>query len=420
VAKIYQEVTAIRTLADGIKIAVQILNVAQTYFPYLAEGGRPAKVRAISRKLVEHGHSVTVLTANLGLSEWASVVCPREETTMGFQATEYGVRAIYLPTLMRYRALTINPRVIRFCWASLARFDLVHFYGLYDLLGPIVSYFCRRKRIPYVIEPMGMYRPIDRSIDLKKNWHRALGGGFWRNAAAIVATSELEEQDLVDDGVSRKKVVVRYNGTGINQSPGDPRRTGFRSKWDISAEIPLILFLSRLIPRKGADLLIEAFACACPESGCLVIAGPEGEPGYRAQLEKCARDSGVVARVLFTGPLYGRDKDDLLAAADIFVLPSRYENFANVAAEAIAFGVPVIITPFCGIRSLVEGRAGLVISPERDALAAALKTLIHDKSLYKRLKEGCRGVASQLSWDYLTEQMEGYYEAILAGSNGAH
>ena len=113
-------------------------------------------------------------------------------------------------------------------------------------------------------------------------------------------------------------------------------RGGFRSKWGMSAEIPLILFLSRLIPRKGADLLIEAFAYACPDSGRLVIAGPEGEPGYRAQLEKCARDSGVVARVLFTGPLYGRKKVGFSQTADIFVLPSQYENFANVAAEAIA------------------------------------------------------------------------------------
>ena len=95
---------------------MRILNVAQTYFPYVAEGGRPAKVRAISRKLVEHGHSVTVLTANLGISEWSNVAYPRG-TAMGLQLTEYGVVAIYLPTVARYRVLTINPRVIRFCRA---------------------------------------------------------------------------------------------------------------------------------------------------------------------------------------------------------------------------------------------------------------------------------------------------------------
>ena len=58
---------------------------------------------------------------------------------------EQGVEAIYLPSWLRYRTLTINPRVVGFCGASLRRFDLVHFYGLYDLLGPAVSYFCRRR-----------------------------------------------------------------------------------------------------------------------------------------------------------------------------------------------------------------------------------------------------------------------------------
>jgi glycosyltransferase involved in cell wall biosynthesis len=405
-------------LERGPELVVRILKVSQTYFPYLAEGGRPAKVRALSQKLVEHGHSVTVLTANLGAAEWSDVACTRKETALGIEATENGVAAIYLPTLARYRVLTINPRLIRFCRGSLAGFDLVHFYGLYDMLGPIVSYFCRRRGIPYVIEPIGMHRPIDRNIGMKNAWIRTVGRAFWRNAAMIIATSELEEQELMDDGVARNKIAMRYNGIGGDLTVNTPGRGGFRSRWGVSQDEPLILFLSRLVPRKGADLLIGAFAQACCDSGRLAIAGPEGEPGYRAKLEKCARESGVSQRVLFTGPLYGEEKNSALADADIFVLPSRYENFANVAAEAIACGVPVIITPFCGIRSLVDGRAGLVVAPEKQALAAALHKLISDRTLYAKLKAGCAEVAAQLDWDRLTEQMEGYYAQVLSGANG--
>jgi glycosyltransferase involved in cell wall biosynthesis len=396
---------------------VRILNVAQTYSPYLAEGGRPAKVRALSRKLVARGHTVTVLTANLGRFD-GTFLC--RETTMGIESTDDGVEAIYLPTLARYRVLTLNANVIRFCRAHLAGFDLVHFYGIYDLLGPIVSYFCRRKRIPYVIEPMGMYRPIDRSIRMKKIWHRTVGGVFWLNASKIIATSELEQQELAEDGVPLEKIAMRYNGIDADLSAHDTARGKFRSKWNILADEPVILFLSRLIPRKGADILIEAFAQACPNSGRLVIVGPEGEPGYRAQLEKCAQQFGVAERVVFTGPLYGEDKESVLADADVFALPSRYENFANVAAEAIAFGVPVIVTPFCGIRLLVDDRAGLVVKPEREALVTALRRLLQDKALYARMKAGCREVSSRLSWDHLTEQMEEYYRDILALSADGH
>ena len=401
-------------------MVVRILNVAQTYYPYLAEGGRPAKVRILSRKLADRGHEVTVLTANLGQDEWSQIAEPTEKTAMGLRLNEDGVVAIYLRTWARYRTLTINPGLLRYCRVSLKEFDLVHFYGLYDLLGPTVSYFCRRHEIPYVIEPMGMYRPIDRSIQMKRMWHRSVGDAFWRNAHKFIATSELEQQELVEEGIALEKIVIRYNGidTGVF-TDGSATKT-FRAKWGIPAGENMILFLSRLIPRKGADILIGAFAEACPDSGRLVIAGPEGEPGYRAYLEKHARDSGIASRIIFTGPLYDQEKKAAFSEADLFVLPSRYENFANVAAEAIACGVPVIITPYCGIRSLVDGRAGLVVPPEKQPLAAALYRMLHDAPLRHRLKEGCRGVTDQLSWDHLAQQMETCYEAAVEGSNDIH
>jgi glycosyltransferase involved in cell wall biosynthesis len=86
----------------------------------------------------------------------------------------------------------------------------------------------------------------------------------------------------------------------------------------------------------------------------------------------------------------------------------------------MACGVPVIITPYCGIRSLVDGRAGLVVPPEKQPLAAALYQMVHDTALRHRLKEGCRAVTNQLSWDHLAEQMETCYEAAVEGSNDIH
>jgi glycosyltransferase involved in cell wall biosynthesis len=265
-----------------------------------------------------------------------------------------------------------------------------------------------------------MYRAIDRAFRLKHVWHRLLGAAFWQNASRIIATSEMEQDELLADGVASDKVVVRYNGIDPDTRTSLLTRGKFRAKWCVSPQEPLILFLSRLIPRKGADILIEAFARACPESGRLVIAGPDGEPGYRVYLEGCAKQSGVAPRVIFTGPVYDDDKKALFADSDLFVLPSRYENFANAPAEAMSYGVPVVVTNACGIRSLVEGHAGLVIAPEKEALVEALRSLIYDRALYARLKEGCRWVSDQLSWNHLTEQMEGYYDDVLAKTHAVH
>jgi glycosyltransferase involved in cell wall biosynthesis len=389
---------------------VRILKVVQFYHPFREKGGPVVKVRALARALARRGHTVTVLTADWGLDSRSSHELPLEQCEWGWRAVEDGVETVYLPSLAQYRALTINPRVIRFCRASLKKFDIVHVYGLYDLLGPAVGFYCRRESLPYVIEPMGMYRPIDRGLRRKSLWHRSLGRTLCQGARRVVATADLERQTLIEDGIPVEKIVVRYNGVDSDLAvTADAARGRFRQKWAVPQDEPLILFLSRLIPRKGADILIDAFVRSRPQSGRLVIAGPEGEPGYLAYLKEHVKKSGGGERVIFTGPLYDAEKAASMADADLFVLPSRYENFANAAAEAMACGVPVIVSDACGVSSLVEGQAGLVTRPCTEAVAEALQRMLGDKTLYARFKAGCRQVASRLSWESLAGQMESYY-----------
>jgi glycosyltransferase involved in cell wall biosynthesis len=399
---------------------MKILKAVQAYLPFREMGGPIVKVQALASTLTRHGHDVSVVTADLGLAARRDIGFRIDHCGWGWRAECDAVEIIYLATVARYRALTLNPRVIEFSRSALRKFDLVHCYGLYDLLGPAISFSCRRYGIPYVIEPMGMSRPIDRNIPLKQLWHRIIGDTFLQNAARIIATSELEQQELIEDHYSPDKIVMRHNGVESVSNKAEFPPGAFRAKHGISMHEPLLLFLSRLIPRKGADVLIQAFAQACPESGRLVIAGPEGESGYRAFLEKCASDAGVAGRVIFAGPMYDNDKKAALIDSDIFALPSRYENFANVVAEAIAHDVPVIISPSCGIRSLVQGRVGLVVPPNVNELASAIRRLLEDKLLYARFKAGCKAVAAELSWDNLSRQMEASYFEVLGSNNGAH
>ncbi len=393
---------------------MRILKVAQSYYPFLAEGGRPDKVWKLSRKLAERGHRVTVLTADLGLGKADIPPVTVEKNAWGWRAQQDGVEAIYLRTRARYRALTWNPGILGFCRASLKSFDVVHIYGLYDLFGPCLGFFCRRRRIPYLVEPLGMSRPIDRSFRLKRFWHRAFGNRLCGQASRLIATSELERQQLLEDGFAPKKILLRYNGIDLDEFASLPPKGSFRSRWRISAGEPVVLFLGRIIPRKGADRLIEAFAEACPGAGRLVIAGPEGENGCLRTLHALARRHGVETRVIFPGPLYGDAKRAALADADVFALPSRYENFGNAPAEAIACQVPVIVTQTCGISPLVSGKAGIVIPVDGAALTEALRELLNNRLLYEHLKSGCRQVTRSLGWDQLAEQMEKYYAEVLA------
>src|ERR1700741_1052495 len=131
---------------------MRILSVTQSYAPFYEFGGPPVKVEALASGLAQRGHAVTVLTADWGFesrtagAERAGVV---ERSTFGWTRKINNVRAVYLPTWFHYRAATWNPAVARYCQAQLPEFDVVHIFGLYDLLGPAVASACRKQKIPY-------------------------------------------------------------------------------------------------------------------------------------------------------------------------------------------------------------------------------------------------------------------------------
>src|ERR1700690_3218755 len=190
---------------------MHILNVTQSYYPFQDRGGPAFKVRSISRALVKREHAVTVLTADLGFAAEDIDSVGAAQCDLGWRTDLDGVQAIYLSTRGRYRSLTINPGVVGFCRRRLREFDVVHIYGLYDLLGPAVARCCRALGIPYFIEPLGMTRPIDRGFALKKLW-RWLVGSYMSQRSRLIATSELEKEELLESGFPPRIVLLRYNG----------------------------------------------------------------------------------------------------------------------------------------------------------------------------------------------------------------
>jgi len=409
---------------------MRILKVTQSYAPFYEFGGPPVKVEALAKGLARRGHGVTVLTADWGFEERQSggtTTADSRRSPFGWTNESEGVQSIYLPTWAHWRAVSWNPATRRFCRARLSQYDVVHVYGLYDILGPVVARHCNQRRIPYVVEPIGMFVPIVRSLFLKRVYHRFWGGEMLAGAAAVIATSEQEVEELARgvsasgrDGMERSRIMLRRNGVLAPQEL--PARGAFREKYGLSDCTWVGLFLGRLAQKKSPDLLLEAFAQLPRElKGCelrLVFAGPD-ESGMRARLEALAAEHGVTSRVLFTGPLFGEDKWRAYRDADVFVLPSQNENFGNTAMEAAASGTPVVVTENCGVAALLRNVAGTVVTYETREVAAAIERLLSDDELRKRLGAGGKRAAGVLGWEEPTQQMETLYETLLPGRTGA-
>jgi glycosyltransferase involved in cell wall biosynthesis len=398
---------------------MRILNVTQTYFPFLEFGGPPVKVRSLSQQLTKLGHQVTVLTADWGMKSRASpeaVGISAERSALGWRLEESGIEAIYLPSRLHYRALSWNPGIAQFCRARLWNFDVVHIFGLYDFLGPALAAACWRSGIPYVVEPIGMFVPIVRNFLLKRLYHLALGQRMLRGSRKIIATSPQEVAELAASGLPAEKILVRRNGIEVPET--FPERGKFRAAAGIPENAKVVLYLGRLSEKKSPDVLLQAFASLCKaERGAelhLVFAGPD-EDGMKTKLLKMAGELGISSRVQIRGGAYGEEKWSAYRDADVFVLPSQNENFGNTAGEAVAAGTPVVVTEKCGVAPLLADVAGLVVAHDAAAIAQALARVLWEPGLHARLSAGCRKAAARLDWDEPAEEMENLYGELVKG-----
>lgn len=381
---------------------MRILKVCYAYPPAYAFAGPPTKVKAIAEHLAERGHEVVVLTSR---------ECPSLRST---STIIDGVSVTYLGCPVRYRwSFTVNPGVWGFARRYLDTFEIVHVYGTHDLLGPVIVARARQTGVPYVIEPLGMYRAAVRSIVKKHAYRRLLGHALMKHAARVVATSDVEASQLIEDGVDPDAIVVRRNGIDLRLFGELPPRGSLRRRVGLTSQERLIVFLGRLTRMKRPHLLLEAFARvrASIEDAHLIFVGPD-EDGEMQRLKERAARLGTSSSTWFTGPLYGQEKVAALHDADLFVLPSSSESFGNAAAEALAAGTPVIVTRECGIAPFIGGRAGAVVEGDVTSLADAMQRLLQDDQLRERLGVEAHAISSRLSWDEPVTQLEQVYAEI--------
>ncbi len=374
---------------------MRILQVS--IYGELKFGGPPQKVFALSNELAARGHHVEIATFH---SEWPQGQPPQKKG----KATIH-----FLPWVGRsLKQLPTDWRRLR---RAVRGADIVHVYGIYNLLCPLAAWMARRANKPFVLEPMGMFVPRARSVRGKVIYNRLLTVPMARDAVRVIATSPREAEELTDL-VPADKLVLRRNGLDLSAFQDMPSGESFRRRFGLGADERIVLFVGRISPIKNLEALVRAFALAPLERTRLVLVGPELEPEYAVRLHALVGELQLGERVLFAGELYEDDKLSALSAATLFVLPSTYESYGNAAAEAVAAGIPVLITVGCGIAPQIDGRGGLAVQPDVDSLAQGLETLLGDEQKRKAATARRGEILGELSWDEPLQQTEELYEAI--------
>lgn len=312
------------------------------------------------------------------------------------------VRSLNLPSMRVSWAPGYGRRVKQLC----SNVDIAHDHGLWLPSNHAMLRAAIRRGVPLVLSPRGM---LDSWSLLYRSWKKRLAWRLYQhadltNVRAFCATSDQEADSLRALGL-RQPVAVVPNGVDLPildklRRPSSQPRTA--------------LFLSRIHPKKGLLDLVQAWGAVRPSGWILVIAGPD-EGGHRYEVENAVIRSGMSQQVRFVGVVEGDAKLRLMMDVDLFVLPTRSENFGIVVAEALACAVPVLTTRGAPWEELVECGAGWWVNSGASAIEAAIRTAISLPDA-ERAAMGMRGralVERKYTWNAVGTRTRDLYAWLL-------
>lgn len=387
---------------------MKVLHVIPSVSPAL--GGPTQVVLNLVKTLREYGVDAEIATTNDNDSELLDVPLN--------QRVEYEqVPVWFLPRFSPpMKEFIFSAAFTRWLWQHLRDYDIIENHYLFSYTSTCAGAIARLQGVPYTVRTMGQLTPWALAQSrLKKQIYTFLVERHNLNcAAAIHCTSTGEAEDVRNFGIQTPTITVPL---GVNQPIDWPKaKQKLHNVYGVSTTTPVVLFLSRLHPKKRPDLLLQALSQLAAQNYDfhLILAG-SGEPDYFSYLTNLVTFLGLTSRTSIPGFVMGQDKELLLQAADIFVLPSFSENFGVAVAEAMAAGLPVIVTPDVQISPEIAAEpAGLVVEGEVDPLAGAIAQLLISPDLRRQLGEnGKRLVSRSYSWSAIAQNLTSVYTAII-------
>jgi glycosyltransferase involved in cell wall biosynthesis len=325
-------------------------------------------------------------------------------------------RIQYFPCIHKNDFILSLP-LLQWLKENITDYHLVHTHTLFSPLISWAARICRKKNILYLITPHGMLEPWAFSY---KSWKKQLYYRFiekenLNQAAAIQGLSSTEIQNFDRYLINTPRFLVS-NGIHAEDFYNLPSPEIFYSAFPQTQHKTLILFLARIDPKKGLDLLAPAFAqvkTQFPEVH-LVIAGPDSI-GFRPTVEKYFAEVGCQDSITFTGMLSGELKYAALAASQVYVAPSYSEGFSMSVLEGMAAGLPCVITTGCNFPEAAIAQAADVVDINSESIAQSLIQCLANPQAAQEMGERAKQfILSNYTWDSIAKKMIEVYDAILS------
>jgi glycosyltransferase involved in cell wall biosynthesis len=382
---------------------MRILHVIPYFSP--RRGGDVNVCHMLSKHLAKMGHEVTIITTDLELDE-GFVNSVRDE----------GIEVVIFHNVVNASLFLVSPSMKAWVIKNIRNYDIVHMHSFRSYQNIIVSKYCKRYGIPYVLQAHGSVLPSLGKESLKRIFDMVWGHKYLESASRVIAVADMESMQYRYMGASESKIELIPNGIELAKFINLPQRGEFRKRYLPGGDKRIVLYLGRLHEIKGIGLLVDAYAkiVKSVQDSALVIIGPDF--GLLPALKEQIAGLGIKNDVLILGPLYGEDKLKAFVDADVYVLPSSYEIFSIAVLEACACNTPVVVTDRCGIAKAIDDTVGIVVGYDERALASAIIDILSSRKLHDRYADNCKDMVSRYDWESIVRKLEQVY-CELTGEN---
>ncbi|QCS50938.1 glycosyltransferase [Picosynechococcus sp. PCC 11901] len=338
------------------------------------------------------------------------------DVPLGQRVIYHNVPVYFFPRFpIRMKEFLFSTELTRWLWQHQKNYDLVETHYLFSYASSCSAAIARQFGTPYLVNTIGQLTPwaLAQGELKKKIYSTVIERRNLNRAATIHCTSNGEAEDVSQFGIQTPKMVLPLGVTPPLLIPDAKQK--LRQQYQIPTDVPIILFLSRLHPKKRPDLLLQTLEQLSSDYSFHLIMAGSGTPVYVKTLKDLAATLKLTSHTTFTGFVTGQDKDLLLQGSDLFVLPTYSENFGIVLAEAMVAGLPVITTAGTQIApDIAAAEAGLIVDGDSTALGVAIRQLLqnpHQRTILGQ--NGQRFALKNYAWPAIAQNLATAYKAIV-------
>jgi glycosyltransferase involved in cell wall biosynthesis len=379
-------------------------------------GGSPGivSVPTILKSTAEQGHCVVLLMGGAANAGTDRFVVPDTKNAL---ARREGKGTFGIVVLRAWTHWRFCPAILWRFWKLVRSSDFVMVHSLYSF--PVLAGYAlaRLYRKPYGIYLHGVLAPFQRQVGAQKKafYNKLFANRILRNAAVIFFSAEGEREETQPLGLSAPSVIVP-DGFDARDFAVLPERGSFRARFFGGHTGPLVLFLARLNAKKGLDLLIDAMAqvIAVRPDARLAIVGPPDPIPFKKQVELWVKDAGIESQTVLTGNADAEMRLEAFADSDIYVLASHAENFGFSVFEAMACGVPVVVSETLNFaREFTDSGAAIALPRNSNAFSAAILNLLDHPDLRRNMGECGKRFVRRYSLEETGAKVAATLESVL-------